>query len=271
MSTTLAPLLAAIDELVAGLPEGAIEPLPAALAAVPPHAWSLASSATQQVLAVPVYRERVRAFLAAWQTHAPDTLPASVALALQAAAHTSARHRRAQALELVWTGPASAQPLRRTAQVLQELIDDAQHDLLIVSFAVYDIPEIGQALLRAASRGVQIQLIIESPKASAGKLAYDSLASFGSQVTQRATIYYWPLDQRPTDERGRPGALHAKSAVADSATILISSANLTHYALSLNMELGVLIRGGKLPSQVVQHFDDLVHMGKLVPSRPKQD
>jgi hypothetical protein len=92
-----------------------IEPLTAALAAVPPHEWSLASSVTQQVLAVPVYRERVRAFLVAWQTHAPDTPPASVALALQSAAYTSARHRHAQSLELVWTDPAVIYTCERAA------------------------------------------------------------------------------------------------------------------------------------------------------------
>lgn len=61
--------------------------------------------------------------------------------------------------------------------MLQGLIEEAQHQLLIVSFAVYAIPEIGAALLRAAQRGVSIRLVIESPQASASKVAYDGLAA----------------------------------------------------------------------------------------------
>ena len=44
---------------------------------------------------------------------------------------------------------------------------------------------------------------------------------------------------------GRLGSLPAKVAVADGATLLISSANFTEYAMTLNMELGVLIRGSE--------------------------
>lgn len=268
MSADLTPLLQALDVLVEQLPHAAIEPLALALGGAPLGNWVLISAATQRVLAAPQYRAQIATFLTAWQSSAPDTSPASVALALRAAAYTSARHRRAQHLELVWTGPVSSQPLRRTAQVLVELIDGAKQSLLIVSFAVYDIEEIGQALLRAAHRGVQIQLIIESPKASAGRLAYDSLAAFGSDVTARARLFQWPSDQRLADEHGRLGSLHAKCAVADEQTLLLSSANLTHYALNLNMELGVRIEGGPLPRQVVEHFWELAHRQVLVTIHP---
>jgi len=40
------------------------------------------------------------------------------------------------------------------------------------------------------------------------------------------------------------GSLHVKCAVADASVALISSANLTDYTMSLNMELGVLVKGG---------------------------
>ena len=53
--------------------------------------------------------------------------------------------------------------------------------------------------------------------------------------------------------------------MADEATVLVSSANLTEYALNLNMELGLLIRGGDLPGRVVGHLRRLVREGVLVP------
>lgn len=258
MAHSPAALLNAIAAVTEALPEGAIAPLADAIAAVPAGAWSVLHGAASRVLAAPQYREQVGAFVAAWQAQAPTVPPAAVALALQAAATTLSRERRAQTIELVWTGPASGQPLRRTAQVLQSVIDEAQRELLIVSFAVYDIPEIGAALLRAAQRGVTIRLVIESPQASAGKVAYDGLAAFGPQVVAHAEVYRWPLEQRQRDDEGRHGSLHAKCAVADAATLLVSSANLTHYALSLNMELGMLIRGGPQPRDVQAHFLALI-------------
>ncbi len=258
-----AALLNAIAALTEALPEGAIHPLAEAIAAVPADAWLALHGAATRVLAAPQYREQVGAFVAAWQAQAPTVPPAAVALALQAAATTLSRERRAQTIELVWTGPTSSQPLRRTAQVLQSVIDEARRELLIVSFAVYDIPEIGAALLRAAQRGVVIRLVIESPQASAGKVAYDGLAAFGPQVAAHAEVYRWPLEQRPRDDEGRHGSLHAKCAVADRELLLISSANLTHYALSLNMELGLLVRGGPQPREVDRHFRALIDRGAL--------
>lgn len=105
--------------------------------------------------------------------------------------------------------------------------------------------------------------MIESPQAGAGKVAYDGLAAFGPQVAAHAEVYRWPLEQRPRDDEGRHGSLHAKCAVADRELLLISSANLTHYALSLNMELGLLVRGGPQPHEVDRHFRALIHQGAL--------
>lgn len=256
-------LLDAITSLIEALPEGAIPPLAEAIGKVIPGAWPALHAAATQVLATPHFREQVGTFVGIWQAAAPDLAPASVALALQSAGAALSRHRRAQTIELVWTGPTSSQPLRRTAQVLQTVIDEARRELLIVSFAVYDIPEIGAALLRAAQRGVIIRLVIESPQASAGKVAYDGLAAFGREVATHAEVYHWPLEQRPRDDAGRHGALHAKCAVADAQVLLISSANLTHYALSLNMELGLLVRGGPQPREVDHHFRALIDQGTL--------
>ena len=54
------------------------------------------------------------------------------------------------------------------------------------------------------------------------------------------------------------GILHVKCAVADGRWLFLSSANLTEYAFTINMELGVLVTGGSLPGQVQEHFDRLI-------------
>jgi phosphatidylserine/phosphatidylglycerophosphate/cardiolipin synthase-like enzyme len=54
-----------------------------------------------------------------------------------------------------------------------------------------------------------------------------------------------PPAERPVSPAGHYGSLHAKVAVADAASLLISSANLTEYAM--------------------QHFARLIEMGILEP------
>lgn len=77
-------------------------------------------------------------------------------------------------------------------------------------------------------------------------------------------MYIWPADKRLRDQNGRHGALHVKCAVADQRVLFLSSANLTDHALSLNMELGVLIRGGDAAPAVWRHFQRMIEQGELV-------
>ena len=58
-------------------------------------------------------------------------------------------------------------------------------------------------------------------------------------------------------------SLHAKFAVTDSERLLVSSANLTEHAFELNIELGVLLTGGKAPEEATSHIDTLVRLGIL--------
>ena len=53
------------------------------------------------------------------------------------------------------------------------------------------------------------------------------------------------------------GKVHAKVAVADENFCFISSANLTGHAMEKNMEAGVLIRGGPIPSNLHKHLEAL--------------
>ena len=49
-----------------------------------------------------------------------------------------------------------------------------------------------------------------------------------------------------------------KCAVADGEWLFLSSANLTQQAFTINMELGVLVQGGTMPSRVEKQFDQLL-------------
>jgi len=194
-----------------------------------------------------------------------ETLAVIAATALRTATCAVSAHRAEGSTELVWTGPnPETLPLRRTDQALLEVIDAAQHTLTIVTFAAYKVPSISDALVRAAQRRVRSRIIIESAQASEGKVAYEAIDALGPDVATMAAVYVWPMKKRPVDDKGRHGSLHAKCAVADDTVLYLSSANLTAYALTLNMELGVLIHGGSAPRAVAEHFTRLIQHGVLV-------
>lgn len=258
----LAEVAAAGNELSRGAIEElcvALEHLPVGTGASPrPHA-SLPG-------AVHAPQARVRALrLATLWAVVPGVSAKSLAWGLRAAAAADDHHRRGRSVELVWTGPTPrGTTLRRTDQVLLDLVRGAERTLHVVTFAAYKIPSVKEAMLEAAKRGVAITLIFESPEASTGKMAFAGLKALGEELKGLSKVYLWPLDKRPKDPAGRHGSLHAKCAVADEAALLVSSANLTEYALNLNMELGLLVRGGDLPGRVVGHLRQLVEEDTLV-------
>ena len=85
----------------------------------------------------------------------------------------------------------------------------------------------------------------------------------GGNFVERV-LDYWPLDNRAKDASGKPGILHVKCAVSDGRTLFLTSANLTEYAFTLNMELGLLVTGGELPRQIDKHFQALCQCGQLL-------
>jgi phosphatidylserine/phosphatidylglycerophosphate/cardiolipin synthase-like enzyme len=168
-------------------------------------------------------------------------------------------------VEMVWTGPAlPAATCRQTEQALLEVIQAATTRLTVVSYAIYRIPRLQDALVAAAHRGVHLRVIVETPHPSAGQQAYDTLRALGARVASVATVYYWPHARRPRGEGGNTGLLHVKCVVADGSHLFLSSANLTDQAFTVNMELGLLMRGGRLPEQVELHLQQLIDQGIFV-------
>lgn len=217
-----------------------------------------------QLLPRASWRQMTSDLIDAWQLEVSQLDGQTIAIALATAAHCQTKLQQELSAELVWTGPnPESLPLRRTDQTLLQLIRAAQQDLLIVSFAIYNIPEIVQALITAIDRGVNVRIIAETPEASNGKISFGMVATFGSEILDRSQVYVWLKEKRPVDEQGRYGSLHAKCAVCDQQHLFISSANLTEYAMSLNIEMGVLIHNRRLAKQVMQQMDWLISHGDL--------
>ena len=102
-----------------------------------------------------------------------------------------------------------------------------------------------------------------APEGMNGYNEYNTLRALGDDVAACSAVYYWPKNQRGRDDGGKFGILHVKCAVADGRLLFLSSANLTEYAFTINMELGVLVTSGKMPGQVQDHFDRLMATGIL--------
>lgn len=210
------------------------------------------------------HRDMALAFVDRWQREANEVDSRTVAVALQSVALSEQNHRDSQSVKLVWTGPDSEEtPFRRTEQAILQVLDSAKSRITLVSFAVYRIPNVGNALIRAAKRGVRLTVIVETPDKIEGEGEYSTIKALGQEVAACASVYYWPKENRPIGDNNKTGILHVKCAVADSNWLFLSSANLTQQAFTINMELGILVQGGSIPNQVEQLFDGLIQNEKL--------
>lgn len=251
------PLAHAISEAVASLPDGALEALERAFCI------GLADRAIIDAVPSGAFRERARSLIAARNAAVAEN--AAIGLAL-AAAREREQAARAEHVSVVWTGPeTSAIPVRRTEQALLELIGRADRTLIVVSFAVYKVSQIADALIAATQRGCDVSVVLESEAESRGKVTFEMASALGSDVASHAKLYSWPYELRPETGTGKRASLHAKCAVADGERLLVSSANLTEYAFTKNMELGLLVEGGEIPRRVEAHLGTLISAGVLRP------
>lgn len=187
----------------------------------------------------------------------------AVALAIQASSYAATKLSIEQRVEIAWTGPGTeAVPLRRVDQILYELLGAAEREVFLVTYAAYKADRALDALRDATERGVRVMLVVELAQESGGKITFDGLDTIRTRVP-RANVFYWPLERRSRTATGAYGAMHVKCLIVDGKAALVSSANLTDYALEMNMELGLLVHGF-LPSRLAAHFSQLMLRGDLI-------
>jgi phosphatidylserine/phosphatidylglycerophosphate/cardiolipin synthase-like enzyme len=215
------------------------------------------------------YRSLCLAFFQDWRTKASSVSPPEVAIALRTAACSQRSREADPTVEIVWTGPRCEKVhFRHTEQAILQVLNSAQSRILLVSYAVYAIPNIQDAVVRAARRGVQITVVVETPNKLDVQNEYSTLLALGDEVARCSSVYYWPKEHRKADDSGKLGILHVKCVVGDGRWLFLSSANLTKYAFSLNMELGVLLTGGGHPALIEQHFAELIEDNQLLRLEP---
>jgi phosphatidylserine/phosphatidylglycerophosphate/cardiolipin synthase-like enzyme len=164
--------------------------------------------------------------------------------------------RAVEKVDLVWSGPnLGFVPVRRSEQVLVDLINSATETLHLLSFVLYSVPGVETAIEDALDKGVQVSMLIETEK-SDGTDGFRKTATKLKENHPRMLIYHWPLSKR--DNGGNFASMHGKCFLADGKRAFITSANLTSAALDRNIEIGVILEGGNVPFQVKQQFEAMV-------------
>jgi len=119
------------------------------------------------------------------------------------------------------------------------LINSAHHTLLIEAEEMQD-SSIEQAIVSAAQRGVQIQVILPAPSGSSGdsnSQGIDNIKQGGIQVREDPRLY-----------------MHAKIIVVDGHEAFVGSENISSYSLDQNRELGIIVSDQDVLNTLEQTF-----------------
>lgn len=243
MSSIDANLMACVLACVREVPRRPLDELCDALRRT--HDWTKAALVTTKPAHVTVVGRLFRVAASNAST------PTDVANLLALAAEVDGKWPGRTECEVAWTGPTQTMStLRRTEQALLAVLQEAREEVWLVSFAAYRVQSVLDALLAAAARGCRVKILLESAAESDGKLRSGGVAALPDEVMHRCEVFVWPREKRPKDDRGNHGTLHAKCAVADQRVLFVGSANLTEHAFEINIELGLLVRGGDAPAEV---------------------
>jgi len=212
-------------------------------------------------LATPGVREAVSKL---YEEMEADGLAGSEAAAyLRGYVAAQLRARDAIQVRTVWSGPSTpGVPVRATAQVLVDVIDEARDELLAMTYAARPYRALTRALTEATARGVRVHVVVETLAGARGLLSgHEPACAFTSVPGLR--LWHWV---REPVTRFVPRQ-HAKLAVADRQVLFLGSANLTEAAARRNIEAGVLVRGGDAPRRAAEHVEELQRRGVLRPLR----
>ncbi|MFE1587541.1 MULTISPECIES: DISARM system phospholipase D-like protein DrmC [unclassified Streptomyces] len=208
-------------------------------------------------MATPGVREPVAALYDAMSKASVSTAEAAAYVRGYVAALLHSRD--AVRVRTVWSGPSTpAVPVRATAQVLVQVIDEARDELLAMTYAARPYPALTRALTNAVARGVRTDVVVETLAGARGLLSGSEPAEAFAAVPG-VRLWYWARDpgERPHSRQ------HAKLAVADRRTLFLGSANLTESAARRNIEAGVLVSGGQAPQRAAEHIVELQRLGVL--------
>jgi cardiolipin synthase len=201
-----------------------------------------------------------------WKSASDDLSASSLIWVLGTTAITTRVFRNtAPIAQGVWTGPTvEGSYLRATKEVVREILRAATRQVLVVGYWISArdngdgiVEEVIGALAEAVRKGVTVRVVIDERIRANGQDNRQIFLSAWPHGTALPHLLTWRLP--PLDSHLK---LHAKVIVADMDDALVTSANLTLYALERNMEMGVRV-SGKPASDIFHHFRLLENAGVL--------
>lgn len=173
--------------------------------------------------------------------------------------------------ELVLSGPSLPRiPTRQTAAVVRTLFSEAEQEVLVVGFVVYNGREIFAPLHERmlAFPELSVSLFFDVARREDGVSDQQLIDAYASDFSarhwpwpERPHIYFYPrsLIPSPTER----GSLHAKCVIVDGQVALITSANYTEAAQQRNIETGILIRYKPMVERLRSYFLCLAETGQV--------
>lgn len=118
-------------------------------------------------------------------------------------------------------------------------------------------PALVEALIEAAKRGVDVQILVPGPNIDKELVRKAGQASYSKLLKKGIKIYEY-----------QPTMLHAKTMVVDGVWSTIGSINFDNRSFALNDEANVSIHDSKLAKEMEQQFElDLIHAKKFTRRR----
>lgn len=150
----------------------------------------------------------------------------------------------------------------RLAQTLMHLVDQAQHEVILIS--PYFVPgERGVAVAKGLhDRGVHLRVLTNSLAATDAPIVHVGYAKYRSALIDNGVELYElrpMVGERPKvigSFRSAQASLHVKSVIIDRNTLVVGSMNIDPRSIALNTETGLVIRSPVLAQAVARLFDD---------------
>lgn len=213
-------------------------------------------------------KHQLSEFLKTWGLNAAHLTAEDVSCMLDAALSSyQLAEKLSHRVDTVWTGPDVKRSIvRRTEAVVNEIVEEAKQELLVVGYwlvtSTIQVQELIDLLIAKAREGVKIRFIFDPAEREGSIDNFKALNDKWPNDLQDAPreIYTWSKElEKIVSKNGieYDRKLHAKVIVADRHDALVTSANLTHAGLLQNLEMGFRVEGN-MANVVVEHFELLI-------------
>lgn len=176
--------------------------------------------------------------------------------------------------DLVLSGPdVTGSPTRDTQAVMQSLLAEAKHEVLLVGYVIHNAENLFRPLASRMKSDptLKVQLCLDL-KRKWNDVRSD--AEIAGEFANEFVDSHWPwhplpsvfFDPRSLDHSSKTrSSLHAKCIVVDRRIALVTSANFTEAAQQRNIEAGVLVRDAGFAERIAKYFDGLLELKMLRP------